>query len=400
MGKIGNLMKLNVVTKSIFVFLAFFISLVVVEILQRVFLSEPENLVKLKSSSSFLYENKPKAVFPYGVSDGDETEIVINSDGFRDDEFLKHKPEDVFRIAVLGDSQEEALQVPLSDTWQKVMSRKLYEEMGRRPEGAVRRVETYNFGVSGYGTDQQWLTLSKKVWQFVPDMVILAFSPNDVGDVYKNRLVRLVDSGIEVIGPDERAGGNFLGKLLRETYTYHLVIKAASGNEAAKRVVDRIRVKALGFPEEERFFMSDAQLVQGPFEVFASQKHPPSEVLEGWKMIKALVNDMKKQADDNKVQFLITINIPKAQVFDRDWEYISSLYKLGPGFLSYEINEVVGGIARELAISFYDPRLDAIEWRKKTGDLHYEYDAHFNVNGNLFMGTKMAEFIVKEGLIE
>jgi hypothetical protein len=38
-----------------------------------------------------------------------------------------------------------------------------------------------NFGVDGYGTAQEFLTLTEDVWQFSPDIVVLAFFPgNDV----------------------------------------------------------------------------------------------------------------------------------------------------------------------------------------------------------------------------
>lgn len=145
------------------------------ELILRLFLPEPENLTKLRSSSLFLFENKPNATFPYRREEEFNNWIAINSDGFRDLEFKVNKDPGVLRIAVLGDSQEEALQVELDKTWQKVMARRLSGELGRP-------AEAYNFGVSGYGTDQEWLTLREKVLIFSPDMVILAFSPNDVGD--------------------------------------------------------------------------------------------------------------------------------------------------------------------------------------------------------------------------
>ncbi len=369
------------------------VAAVIFEILLKIFIPAPENLAKLQSSSDFLHENKKNVVFRHTSSEFDN-EISINSHGFRDSEFYKEKAEGVFRIAVLGDSQEEALQVALADTWQKVMTKKL-------SEGSGSKVETYNFGVSGYGTDQQWLTLREKVWQFAPDLVILAFSPNDVGDTYKNKLVRIKDNQIEVITNAQRAGGNFLGKLARQTYTYHLIIRAASSNVIAKRAVDKVRTKILGFSKEEKFFLSDAQLVQGPFEVIASQKNPPSEVAGGWKLVKALIFDMGKQAKDHEAKFMITINIPRAQVLPSDWEILQKTYNLDPQNSSpYEINEVLAKIAVDLGILFYDPRLDAISWMKENGDLHLKADGHFNKNGNLFMGIKVAEFIENAGSVK
>lgn len=398
-------MRKSLIAKLLFIFLAFFLGTFLFEVFLRTFIGEPENLAKLKSSSVFLHENKPDVSFVYvNTSDGFRNEIILNHWGFRDDEFKKEKERGVFKIAVLGDSQEEALQVELSDTWQKVMARKLSEELSKKvsgPEGPPARwVESYSFGVSGYGTDQQWLTLREKVWQFAPDMIVLAFSPNDVGDTYKNRLVSLEGDKIKVANSQDRAGGNFLGRLVRQTYIYHVIIKAASGQSFTKNLVDKIRVKILGFPKDDRFFLSDSQLVQGPFEVVASQKTPPKEVLDTWQVVKALISDMKKQSDEHQAKFLITINIPRAQVSGGDWEFIRNKYKLDPATSSpHQINDVLGQFAKEANINFYDPREDAIIWHSEKGILHWEQDAHFNINGNLFMGTKVADFIIENKII-
>lgn len=388
--------------KVILVFFAFAIAFGVFELLLRVLMPEPENLAKLQSSSGFLYENKPNADFS-GVSMEFNNQIYMNSYGFRDEEFSLSKDEVEFRIAVLGDSQEEALQVSLPDTWQRVMAKKLSDDLGRKAaegEPRYKRVVAYNFGISGYGTDQEWLTLTKKVWQFSPDMVILAFSPNDVGDTYKNKLVRLKDGKIDVVSAKERAGGNFLGRIARETYTYHIIIKASSQNAFLKNQVDRVRTKILGFGKEDRFFLSDAQLVSGPFEVMASQKNPPVEVNQTWEVIGALISDIMKQANDHNAQFLVTVNIPRAQIDPSGWEFIRNRYHLDADTASPQvINERIGQISKDLGIDFYDLRLDAIDWYKRTGNLHYPIDAHFNVNGHLFMGTKLAEFIEEKRLI-
>lgn len=389
-----NFLKFSILLKSILLIFAVFLALIISEIFLRIFTPVPENLAKLKSSSLFLHENRPNTTFPYIRGGEFEVLVSINSHGFRDDEFKVEKEEGVIRVAVLGDSQEEALQVELHDTWQKVMARKLSEDLGVK-------VETYNFGVSGYGTDQQWLTLWQKVWQFSPDMVILAFSPNDVGDTYKNRLVEVAGGKLVVVSARERAGGNFLGKLVRQTYIYHMSARASGESDFSKSIFGKIRVSVLGFPKDERFFISDAQLVQGPFEVIASQKNPPVEVREAWKVIEALIDDMARQTEEHGAKFLITVNIPRVQVVESDWKSLVFLYKLDPATSSEgEINEVLSGITKRLDISFYDPRLDAVEWKQLRGDLHFEADAHYNRLGNEFMGTAVAEFILAGDLIK
>jgi hypothetical protein len=105
------------------------------------------------------------------------SQVQINSAGFRDREHSVAKPADTVRIAVLGDSYVEAIQVPLEKTFGAVIERNLNEASSL----SGKHVEVMNFGVDGYGTAQELLTLREKVWQYSPDYVVLAFFPgNDV----------------------------------------------------------------------------------------------------------------------------------------------------------------------------------------------------------------------------
>ena len=103
--------------------------------------------------------------------------VTINSGGFRGPEFATPKPPGTVRIAVLGDSYTEAIQVPYEDTFASVAARKL----AQCPLLKGRRVEALNFGVDGYGTTQELVTLRQQVWAYQPDIVVLAiFLGNDV----------------------------------------------------------------------------------------------------------------------------------------------------------------------------------------------------------------------------
>ena len=108
-----------------------------------------------------------------------EAYVRINSDGLRDREHSRAKPAGTFRIAVLGDSYIEALQVPFEKSFCAVLESKLRE----CPSGAGDKIEVINFGVSGYGTAQEFITLRDHVWQYSPDIVLLALTTNnDISD--------------------------------------------------------------------------------------------------------------------------------------------------------------------------------------------------------------------------
>ncbi|HEV2913295.1 MAG TPA: SGNH/GDSL hydrolase family protein [Pyrinomonadaceae bacterium] len=105
--------------------------------------------------------------------------VRINSDGLRDREHPKAKPPNTLRIAVIGDSYAEALQVPQENAFWAVLEQKL--QQCRKFEDY--RVEVINFGVSGYGTAQELITLRTKVWDYAPDIVLLAVcTANDITD--------------------------------------------------------------------------------------------------------------------------------------------------------------------------------------------------------------------------
>jgi hypothetical protein len=105
--------------------------------------------------------------------------VAINRDGLRDRDHLRTKPSGSLRIAVLGDSYAEAREVPVEQTFWSVLEGDLKRSLGR----PGRQVEVLNFGVRGYGTVQELLTLRCCVWDYSPDLVLLAFySGNDVSD--------------------------------------------------------------------------------------------------------------------------------------------------------------------------------------------------------------------------
>jgi hypothetical protein len=103
--------------------------------------------------------------------------IKVNSQGLRDREHSLAKPPGTVRVAIIGDSFAEALSVPVEATFWAVLE----HDLNACKAFGGKRVEVINFGVSGYGTAQELLTLRHKAWSYAPDVVLLAFFPgNDV----------------------------------------------------------------------------------------------------------------------------------------------------------------------------------------------------------------------------
>lgn len=121
------------------------------------------------------YAHKPGAEGLY--SNEGEAYIRINSSGLRDREHTLEKPVGTFRIALLGDSYTEAMQVPM----EQIYAASLERELSDCPSLAGRQVEAMNFGVSGFSTAQELLVLRHKASPYDPDLVLLAFyTENDI----------------------------------------------------------------------------------------------------------------------------------------------------------------------------------------------------------------------------
>ena len=105
--------------------------------------------------------------------------VETNSRGLRDREHALDKPANVYRIAVLGDSYSEAMQVPREQAYWALLPERL-AACGFAPG---KTVEVVNFGVSGYGTAQALRMLESRAAAYRPDLVLLQFTNgNDVSD--------------------------------------------------------------------------------------------------------------------------------------------------------------------------------------------------------------------------
>jgi hypothetical protein len=119
--------------------------------------------------------------------------VRTNSFGLRGAEVPREKPAGTYRVILLGDSfafgwgveQEETFAYKLQELLQAELSvRGNREEVSKRIDSEIRRVEVLNFGVPGYSTFQEVALLRKEAMSFSPDAVIVYFVENDFGLPY------------------------------------------------------------------------------------------------------------------------------------------------------------------------------------------------------------------------
>jgi lysophospholipase L1-like esterase len=130
--------------------------------------------------------------------------VRINQAGFRHAE-LRPGPAAPgnLRIAVLGDSFTEALQVDEAVTWERQLQNRLQASAHCRVRrGLGGAVEVLNFGVGGYGTGQELLTWRHLARFYRPQLVLLALYPGN--DFTDNSPDPQPDRPVFRLGPDGR----------------------------------------------------------------------------------------------------------------------------------------------------------------------------------------------------
>ncbi len=100
----------------------------------------------------------------------------FNSHGFRDVERSKGKEENVFRLAVVGDSVTMQRDIPLEKLYFRRLERNLQSQF---PD---RKTECLSFGVTGYCAAQELVLMQSVVQGFEPDAILWQFHLNDASD--------------------------------------------------------------------------------------------------------------------------------------------------------------------------------------------------------------------------
>ena len=131
-----------------------------------------------------LHEPRPDRPWLFGLRPGaagtlpisGDTLYRINSNGFRDIERVRPRPDGVFRIILLGDSVGFGYGVEANEMFTHLLEEQLAGASG------AERIEVLNLAVSGYNPYTQAALLEDVGRSYEPDLVIVQFCINDLND--------------------------------------------------------------------------------------------------------------------------------------------------------------------------------------------------------------------------
>lgn len=249
----------------------------------------------------------------------DEAEVYvhINNAGMRDRErTLQPVPGDL-RIAVLGASNVEAIEVPLEQTFEQRMEQDL-----------VPHVEVLNFGIAGHSLAQQYLTLRSRVFQFNPRIVILVWdqylllkntpqTDPDGPDGYREPFFGVHNGHLEPepLSPSMRllqsqdprdlARRNQMADLMNRSY---LLATVNWGRFQLQKQIAALRASLRSKPAVTPTNARPADYIQ-----WWTFKPDLPELREDWEIGEAFAREMKAECDRHGVEFYLVISDQGAQ---------------------------------------------------------------------------------------
>lgn len=178
-------MELSIKKKVIFSLVTAIIFFVVLELLLRIFFSNTLLQLDFCRDKKFIanseYEYRPDylqdkiLLWKHKPSIIANNGIKVNSDGFRGDDIIKPKPNNVFRIVCLGDSCTYGLMIKDDrEVYPKILEKIINDE-----NVTNKRVEVINGGVSGYSSYQGLQLLKNQVIGLQSNVIAIYYGLND-----------------------------------------------------------------------------------------------------------------------------------------------------------------------------------------------------------------------------
>lgn len=263
--------------------------------------------------------------------------VHINRHGFRDHERIYDKPANTIRIAALGNSWTEAMQVPQEKTYCSVLEKKLTGSSCF----AGQRVEVLNFGVAGYSTAQELLLLRQEVWKYHPDIVVVAFySARDISNNVRelNNTVNPEQSPYFVYDGDNLILDDSFRALpalqeqqmkmqnIRVSINEHVHVLQAMN---AMQQFGQIRVAMAGAKEKAE----KAGVDNLEFSVYSPPSQPAMQ--QAWRVTEGLLLAIRDEVKAHGAEFRIVTLPNRPQVIPDQAKRLEFAQKLGVADLSY-----------------------------------------------------------------
>ncbi len=307
-------------------------------------------------------------------------DLKLNGDGMHDEVHARSKPEDTYRILMLGDSFIRAHQVRQAETSHQVLEDLL------NSKDSSQHFEVISAGVDAWGTGQELLYYRTEGRDYQPDLVLLMFYiGNDIGDNLPGRGLTL--NGRNCYTPYFVLCGDQLDAApwLFAPGVSPPIDECPFGKKVLSNVLGRI------YQSSRLYTQVEPLLATSPPGVSALEYYvQENEYFEySLQLTIALIRQLEEEVKKDGAEFAVVLISPSDLI---DFTLMSSsereevYQRLSFMRRAEEIPSPNQFLAEELSsegIEVLDLLPPFVEYSDRTGELlRFEQDKHWNVAGN------------------
>jgi hypothetical protein len=324
---------------------------------QALFMTDPDVGHRLRPGARSLYRTVEFT-----------TDLRINAQGVRDDDDIGPKAANERRVVVLGDSLVLSVQVPLAETFGKILESKL------NTADPAHHWRVINAGVQGYCPVEEWFFFDRIAAAFQPDLVIVApFVANDAVESYDRE--SWLNAGRP---PDVTTTAAAMTRLRR-------LARASMVVQNIRLRIDLLKSK-LTTPGPER-----------PLSSYLAD--PPPDVVHGLEVSRRAVDLIAKRAEAIGARTALVLMPARFQTDDADYGRLDDTVRHAGGVL---VRNSASERFRTALAPLGLPMLDLYPTLAAQPDrvgLFFQRNVHFTPRGHLVAAEAIFSFLREQGLI-
>ncbi len=335
---------------------------------------------------------EPNTAGQYVSGNHINTRYRFNAQGWNHpNDYTIAKPADTRRVCIVGDSFVEALQVNPDET--------LFHVAQQRMSRQNRPVEWYAFGISGWGTTQQYEVIRHYVLDYKPDVVAMLFVENDPFD--SSPYLGPIESFVATYALDAEDQL----ELLVPDYWQRSAVKRMAIQSAAVRFFmlqkgwiprpGKSQAEHQGMQRRAGAFAGGGHVVPGIDELSDEQRQQRT-----WLLIEKTLAAARDLCQQHGAKFVLAYrgDLPRIEAVARGETYEPLPVEEDPYCLGVRHNEMgreqLQPMAQRLGIPFLDLTEPLIELVEETGQSHvFPGDTHYNASAHKAAGEALATWI-------
>ncbi len=319
--------------------------------------------------SDGLVRYQPNQSGTYRVADDIAATFRINAQGWNSGvgDYERERTPDRLRIAIIGDSYVEALQVP--------HDRSLAEQTQAQLESAGVQTEVFRFAISGALLSQYLHMLEQEVVDYQPDLVVINMVHNDFEESFRIQSGRYTSSFLKVRLGDTQPARELQPAPYEETWKDWVRQRATVRYLYYRHRVSPASIRGLLFPaQEEKTFQANVK-VESTLSALPAIERATDHIF-------TRLNEIQQRSG---FELLLTMDAVRQQIYTDE--------HLGSGIGA--LNELAMELAEKHDLPLVDlTKAFTADWQANGERFEFASDGHWNERGHAVAAGEIATFVL------